>query len=200
MQGVHVLFRKVKKHVQKKKKINFIVTHHVFICVKPLVEASDPSDSTKIMSMTGDRTWERSGCTNRQSWGRACGLFSLRSPRNHSLPAEASRSHITPWANKASPDLVSITCLKSPPSIPPHSLCSQDTSLLVAPPTFLSTVLPQGLCKCCSLCPRYLGNSSSICSSNNTSADRPSLTIDSNSILYPLLCLDCGVSTHPLQT
>lgn len=174
MQGVHVLFRKVKKHVQKKKKkINIIVTHHVFICVKPLVEASDPSDSTKILSMPGDWTWERSVCTNRQSWGWACGLLSLGSPRNHSLPAEASRSHITPWANKASPDLVSITCLKSPLSIPSHSLCSQDTSLLVAPPTFLSTVLPQGLCKCCSLCPRYLGNSSSTCFTTPSQTDHP---------------------------
>ena len=89
--------------------------------------------------MPGNGTWERLGCTNKQSWGWSCCLLLLGSPRNHSLPAEASRSHITPWANKASPDLVSITCLKSPPYTPPHYLCSQDTSLLVAPPTFLST-------------------------------------------------------------
>ena len=129
---------------KKKKKINIIVTHHVFIWVKPLVEASDPSDSTKIMSMPGDGTWERSGCTNRQSWDWACGLLSLGSPRNHSLPAEASRSHITPWANKASPDLVSITCLKSPPSIPPHSLCSPHP--IPPPETLLPPCLPSCLC------------------------------------------------------
>lgn len=119
--------------------------------MKPLVEASDPSDSTKILSMPGNGTRERSGCTNKQSWGWTCGLLSLRSPRNHSLPAEACRSHITLWANKASPYLVSITCLKSPPSTPPpplpHSLCSQDTSLLVAPPTFFAQSCLGGLCR-----------------------------------------------------
>ena len=91
------------------------------------------------------------------------------------------------------------TCLKSPPSTPPHSLCSQDTSLLVAPPTFLSTVLPQGLCKCCSLCPRYLGNNSPTCFTTPLQTDCP-WPLTQTASFTPCSTLIVVVSTHPLQT
>ena len=146
--------------------------------------------------MPGNGTWERLGCTNKQSWGWSCCLLLLGSPRNHSLPAEASRSHITPWANKASPDLVSITCLKSPPYTPPHYLCSQ-------PPYCTSNIfkhsLPQGLCKCCSLCPRYLVNSSPTCFTTPLQTDRP-WPLTRTASFTPCSTLIVVVSTHPLQT
>ena len=59
--------------------------------------------------------------------------------------------------------------------------------------------LPQGLCNCCSLCPRYLVNSSPTCFTTPLQTDRP-WPLTRTASFTPCSTLIVVVSTHPLQT